>query len=90
MENTITIRIIDNRTGSQFDYPLDAGTSDQLLGAILAHTGYQGDGSGAMAVAIDYWIQQSRDLLESQIRSQKSAEAEQLVRQLRESMGVAE
>ena len=88
--DTITIRIIDNRTGGTFDYPLDATTSDQLLGAILAHVGYQGDGSGAMQQAIDYWIQQSRDLLESQIRSQKSAEAEQEIKTLRAAMGVGE
>lgn len=74
MENII-IRIIDPRTQTEYDYPLNASTSDRLLTAILTHIDYQGDGNGAMAAAIDFWIQQSQDVYESQVRAEKAREA---------------
>lgn len=80
MEN-ITIRVIDNRTGEQFDYQLNADLSDQLLASIVTHLGYQGE--NPMQCAIDYWISKSLELLESQIRTAKSAEAEAEIATLR-------
>lgn len=89
MKDQIIIRIIDQRTGSEFDYPLDASVSDELLGAILSHVGYSGDGTGAMKAAIDFWIGQSRSLLENQIRSKKASEGEADVFALRAKFGDA-
>lgn len=89
MENTIVITVTDNRTGQSYTHPaIDADVSDLLLTAIIQHIGYEGDGSGAMHSAVDFWIAQSREILEQQIRARKAQEAAQEIEAIRENIVV--
>lgn len=84
MENTITIQVTDNRSGFVYTHPdVDASSSDALLAAILQHIGYEGDESGMMHAAVDFWLQQSQDILEQQIRARYAQEAAAEIEQLR-------